>query len=223
MAFTTVLDCAKGVKAIYKNENFDGYELLRGFYDGKNKDIGMKAYSVGLYKHLAGLNTYMLSMRGSAGGLTTKDWMDDDVSIGLGRLPDRTTDALNYTRKIQQAYPGAVIIIVGHSLGGHLAQYCGVQCNLPFVTFNAPPALGVFTGKLPDGTKVDGFKLGLNFRVNYDPVSKISGDHVGPLVTLPLNGQKHAAAHTSQVVINSVVASGLGGHGAMAEISVRNR
>jgi putative lipase involved disintegration of autophagic bodies len=178
---------------------------------------------VGLYKYLAGLNTYMLSMRGSAGGLTTKDWMDDDVSIGLGRLPDRTTDALKYTRKIQQAYPGAVIIIVGHSLGGHLAQYCGVMCNLPFITFNAPPALGVFTGKLPDGTRVDGFKLGLNFRVNYDPVSKISGDHVGPLVTLPLNGQKHGAAHTSQVVINSVIASGLGNHGAMAEITTRNR
>ncbi len=223
MAFTTVLDCAKGVKAIYKNENFDGYELLRGFYDGKNKDLGMEAYSVGLYKHLASLNTFMLSMRGSAKGITTKDWMDDDVSIALGRTPDRTTDALKYTQKIQNAYPGAVIIIVGHSLGGHLAQYCGVRCNLPFVTFNAPPALGIFTGKLPDGTRVDGFKLGLNFRVNYDPVSRISGSHVGPLVTLPLNGQKHKDAHLSQAVINSVIASGLGDHGAMAEIAVRNR
>ena len=223
MPFTTVLDCAKAVKAIYKNENFENYELMRGFYDGKNSDVGMTAYSVGLYKYLAGFNTYMLSMRGSAGPINSKDWMDDDLSIGLGKLPDRTTDALNFTRKIQQAHTNAVIILAGHSLGGHLAQYCGVRCNLPFVTFNAPPAMGIFSGTLPDGTPGKNFKLGLNFRVNYDPVSRISGSHVGPLVTLPLAGQKHKAAHTSACVINSVIASGLGDHGAMAEIAVRNK
>ena len=37
---------------------------------------------------------YLLSMRGSAGQINSKDWMDDDLSIGLGKLPDRTPDAL---------------------------------------------------------------------------------------------------------------------------------
>lgn len=223
MPFTTVLDCARGVKAIYKNENFENHELLRGFYDPKNLDVGIEGYSVGIYKYVAGFNTYMIAMRGSAKGITTKDWMDDDLSIGLGQMPDRATDAINFVRRMQQAYTGAVLIIVGHSLGGHLAQVCGVVCNLPFITFNAPPALGIFTGKLPGGIRVGGFNQGLNFRVNYDPVSKIAGKHVGPLVTLPLNGEKHKSAHIAATVIKSVVASGLGDHGAMAEIATRNR
>lgn len=219
----TVLDCAIGAKAIYKNEDFDGFQLKQGFYDPKNMAVGMEGYSVGVYKYLHNPDTYMISMRGSAKGKTTKDWVDDDLSIGLGRLPDRTNDSLKYVRQMKLLHPGSLLLLVGHSLGGYLAQYVGVACNLPFITFNAPPALSTFNGRLADGTPVGNFREGLNFRVNYDPVSKISGKHVGPLVKLPLNGQGHAAAHKAGVVVESVNASGLGDHGAIGEIAHRNR
>jgi len=110
-----------------------------------------------------------------------------------------------------------------------MCQYIGVVCDLPFITFNAPPALSkplvlsrFRQASFPDGTLVGNFRQGLNFRVNYDPVSKISGGHVGPLVELPLSGQNHAAAHKMSVVVPSVIASGLGGNSAYREIAQRN-
>jgi hypothetical protein len=224
----TVLDCARGVKAIYKNQDFESFQLIQGFYDPKNSAVEISAYSLGVYKYLPNPDTYMISLRGSAKSFTTKDWIDDDVSIALGQTPDRTNDVALYTREVLKLYANCFIIMAGHSLGGHLAQYLGVTFNLPFITFNAPPALGTFTGKLPDGTRVGNFRVGnfrqgLNFRVNYDPVSRAPGKHVGPLVTLPLNGQKHLAAHTAKVVVESVIASGLGDHSAIGEITRRNQ
>lgn len=96
----TVLDCARGVKAIYKNVDFEYFQPKQGFYDPKNTAVGDSAYSVGIYKYLPNPNTYTFSIRGSAKSLTTKDWVDDDLSIGLGQTPDRTNDTLQYARKI---------------------------------------------------------------------------------------------------------------------------
>ena len=222
----TVFDCALGIKAIYKNEDFENFQLMQGFYDPKNSAVGDAAYSIGVYKYLPNPDTFMLSIRGSAKSFTTKDWTDDDASIGLGRLPDRTNDSQDYTRKIvrlyRQLYEDPFIIIVGHSLGGFIAQYLGVVCSLPFITFNAPPALRAFGGKFPDGTQARNFKLGLNFRVNYDPVSKAPGKHVGPLVTLPLGGQKHAGAHKAGAVVESCSQAGYRDRSAEGEIARRN-
>jgi hypothetical protein len=219
----TVLDCAYTVKAIYKNQDIQDFRLLTGFYDAKNSAVGLEGYSVGVYQYLHAPSTCVLSCRGSAKGVLTKDWIDDDVSIGLGRSPDRTNDSINYALAKQAAFgPGALIIVTGHSLGGHIAQVIGVFCNMPFCTFNAPPARGLFTGKLPGGMRVGNFNSGINYRVNYDPVSKVSGKHVGPLVTLPLNGQAHGKAHGAATVIASVIASGFGNRSVMAEIQRLN-
>ena len=218
----TILDCANAVQAIYKNRDFTGYQLMQGFYDPKNMAVGDQGYSVGVYRSQTTPGEIIISMRGSAKGKTTKDWMDDDVSIAIGRTPDRAADSLEYTLKILETYGNPPVIIVGHSLGGWLAQYAGVVCDKPMISFNAPPALGTFSKRLPDGTSAAGYRQGLNFRVNYDPVSKTPGKHVGPLVTLPLNGEKHILAHTGKVVVKSVIASGLAHHNAMTEIAGRN-
>jgi hypothetical protein len=69
----TVLDCARGVHAIYKNQDFEDFQLKQGFYDPKNLDVGDEGYSVGLYKYLPNPDTYLLSVRGSAKGKLTKD------------------------------------------------------------------------------------------------------------------------------------------------------
>lgn len=206
----TVLDCAQAVKAIYKNTEVYRYQLVRGRYDPKNSAVGTEGYSIGHYCGTGAIAGHSLvSVRGSAKGLTTKDWIDDDVSIGVGRTPDRYTEALAFMRSLQRMLPREHFIIVGHSLGGHIAQMVGVMCNLPFITFNAPPALGTWTGRLPNGVDPRNFAMGLNYRVNYDPVSKISGKHVGPLVTLRLAGKPHLKAHGAATVINSVREEGL--------------
>jgi hypothetical protein len=184
--------------------------------------VGMGGYSFGVYRSLADATVIILSIRSSAGGLTTKDWTDDDLSIGLRKLPDRTNDAVIYATRTASANQHCSIMVTGHSLGGFIAQYGGVGLSLPFVTFNAPPALKKFGGKFPGGLSSAGFKEGLNYRVNYDPVSLAPGKHVGPLVTLPLAGLPHKSAHTSSTVINSVKQSGFAAMAGMHEISRHN-
>lgn len=223
MAVVEIIDCARAVQAIYKNEDFPRFQLTQGFYDPKNSAVKDSAYSVGVYKFLARQDTYIISIRGSAKSFNTKDWTDDDMSIAVGRTPDRNNDTLQYTRKLQLLNLAATFILAGHSLGGWMAQYVGVVCDLPFITFNAPPALGTFSGRFPDGSRVGTFKKGLNFRVNYDPVSKAPGKHVGPLLVLLLAGQKHLDAHKAKPVIKSVEASGLQYNGALGMIRHYNQ
>ncbi len=221
----TLGDCGDAAAAIYKNENFGEFVLVEGRYDPKNAAVGEEGYSIGLYMHKAIKGLHIISARGSAKGKTTKDWTDDDVSIGMGRTPDRYAEALNFTQYLQFTNSKAEYIIVGHSLGGHIAQMVGVVCNLPFVTFNAPPALGSWTGVLPNGLDPRNFKQGLNFRVNYDPVSKTSGTHVGPLLTMKLNGVKGiklAVAHKKETYLNSLRLSGLRDNSAIGSIGRAN-
>ena len=219
----TIGDCGDAAAKIYKNENFGEFLLSEGRYDPKNAAVGEEGYSVGLYLHKGDENLRIISARGSAKGKTTKDWTDDDVSIGVGRTPDRYAEALNFTQYLQFISPKAEFIIVGHSLGGHIAQMVGVMCNIPFVTFNAPPALGSWTGKLPNEMKPANFKKGLNYRVNWDPVSKTSGTHFGPLITLKLNGVKGVgAAHKKETYLNSLLLSGLRDDGAIGSITRAN-
>jgi len=200
-----------------KNESRFGWE--------KEGDAG--GASVAIYRCETKADMYIIAYRGSAGKFyspsTGKDWWSDDASIGAGRTPDRANDAIKYTQKMQAQYPRAFLLLSGHSLGGYLAQMCGLLCNLPFLTFNAPPALGSWSGKLANGASAAKFRLGLNFRVNWDPVSKLSGSHVGPLETLPHQGLNIINAHGGDAVIKSVRASGWGQHPAMGSITAANR
>ncbi len=206
----TIGDCARGAAAIYKNLDFEKFFLHSGRYDPKNKSVGAQGYSIGMYGRFNSPNLYMISVRGSAKTpVITKDWYDDDLSIGVGRTPDRYAQALAFTQARQNEFPGATFIVVGHSLGGHIAQMIGVIRNLRFVTFNAPPAIGTWSGTLPNGVNPTLFRLGLNYRVNYDPVSLTSGRHVGPLVTLRLGGRSTGSAHTKSTYLHSVELEGL--------------
>lgn len=217
----TILDCAEAASAVYKNLDFPNWVLIRGIYDPKNTAVREEGYSIGMYSRFGIPDLYIISARGSAKGKLTKDWTDDDVSIGMGRTPDRYAAAVAFTRATMQRFPGTYIV-VGHSLGGHIAQMVGVMCDLHFVTFNAPPAIGTWSGRLPNGVNPSQFKKGLNYRVNYDPVSKISGKHVGPLVTLRLYGKAIAGAHQKKTYVNSVKMEGIGGLDAFAAIAGRN-
>jgi hypothetical protein len=140
----TVYDSVHAVANIYKNTDFSGYKLTQGRYDPKNGAVGLEGYHMGLYQHLAFPKNFIISFRGSAKGKLTKDWVVDDRQIGQGQLPDRANDAYEYRLFLRTKLRDGKILLAGHSLGGWLAQYCGFKCGLPFITYNAPPALGTW-------------------------------------------------------------------------------
>jgi hypothetical protein len=222
MSFITVKHTAEAAKAIYKNNDFPGFTQLGGFFDPKNddrlgwnKDGDAGGGSAGLYRCNAYADHYILAFRGSKGA---KDWKVDDVQIGMNMEVDRASDCLGYARGIQAAYPKAFIMVAGHSLGGFLAQVVGVMCNLPFITYNAPPAGRTLAGN----RAAQGFRMGVNIRVNWDPVSRAPGKHIGPLVTLPHVGMKIYDAHTSAAFMKSIERANFRDMGAMSYIFQKN-
>jgi putative lipase involved disintegration of autophagic bodies len=232
----TVSDTARASKAIYKNTDFESFTLLGGFFDPKNtnrfgwaKDGDAGGASAGIYKYNLQGSMYILSFRGSSNSPFTrgdgrKDWTVDDATLAAGLTPERASDCVKYANSIKSQHPNCFILITGHSLGGYLAQVIGVLCDLPFITWNAPPALSTWTGNLADGTRATKFKKGLNFRVNWDPVSKLTaGKHVGPVNTLPHVGMNVLDAHTNSAIEKSVAQSRLKDLPAMACITVANR
>jgi hypothetical protein len=161
---------------------------------------------------------YILAFRGSKGA---KDWKVDDVQIGLNQEVDRASDCINWVRGVQAQYgsqSNAFFMVTGHSLGGFLAQVIGVVCNLPFITYNAPPA-GRALAQNPAASR---FRMGVNIRVNWDPVSRAPGKHIGPLVTLPHVGMKIYDAHTSAAFMKSVERASFRDHAAMSYIYTKN-
>jgi hypothetical protein len=203
MTYMTVRHTAEAAKAIYKNNDFEGYTQLGGFFDPKNDDrLGFHKEndagggSAGIYKYKIAAEQYILSFRGSKGG---KDWKVDDVQIARSITIDRASDCIGYANQIKAQYPKAFILVTGHSLGGYLAQIIGVECDLAFITYNSPPAGNAFAGNAAHK-----FKKGVNFRVNWDPVSRAPGQHIGPLITLPHVGMNVANAHTSAAFMKSM-------------------
>ncbi len=218
----TVLHTAEAAKAIYKNNDFQHYTQLGGFFDPKNDDrLGWNKKddagggSAGIYKFNGGIEQYILSFRGSKGG---KDWKVDDMQIAAAMTVDRASDCIKYAQQLQWQYPKAFILVAGHSLGGYLAQVVGVECDMPFVTYNAPPAGRALSGSIA-ATK---FKKGVNLRVNWDPVSRAPGSHIGPLITLPHVGMNVADAHTSAAFMKAINKAAFRDTVAMAWITRQN-
>ena len=126
-----------------------------------------------------------------------------DLQIGIGSLvgmlPQYSSAALRLFKRTGEAYPDHSISLVGHSLGGGLAQLIGHWTGAPFVSFNAPgmwnaiqtakvaflwspgdainSIKGTFKNSLFAKHKVE---TGRNFRNVLDPVSAW-GSHYGPV------------------------------------------
>ncbi len=221
MALMTVFNTAAAAKSIYKNNDFENFTLLGGFFDPKNDDrLGWAKEgdagggSGGIYKFNTSPKQYILSFRGSKGG---KDWKVDDVQIARSMTVDRASDCIKYAQQLKWQYPDSFILIAGHSLGGYLAQVVGVECDMAFITYNAPPAGDAFKGRA-----VHKFKKGVNLRVNWDPVSRAPGQHVGPLITIPHYGMNIFNAHTGDAFMKSVERSSWKDNPAMAFITRQN-
>jgi hypothetical protein len=126
-------------------------------------------------------NEIIVAFRGSKGLI--KDWLDSDVDIARRELPAAKVEAaVKLYDRAKQVSSGRQITLVGHSLGGGLAQVVAAAKGLPCVTFNAPGMkkqmrnyidnlASISTGHLTDQI--------VNFRASQDPVSAYAGEHLG--------------------------------------------
>lgn len=122
-----------------------------------------------------------------------------DVQIFLGMLTQYADAAHRLFTRCKEVYSKCEITLVGHSLGGAMAQVIGHWTGVPFVTFNAPGMwahlqaakvgpLSTPTQRLHSigGTFKSGAmskqmaSTGRNFRNVLDPVSGY-GSHYGPV------------------------------------------
>jgi hypothetical protein len=129
----------------------------------------------------------VVSFRGSVS--KQKDWAGADVKMFLRKLPENhfLGGSELYTTA-RGLYPSATIVVVGHSLGGAIAQLVARYHGCPGVSFNAP-GMATHAEKLPVQLPVPGGGGGaavVNFREARDPVSAAIGGHIGVVYDLNL-------------------------------------
>lgn len=151
----------------------------------------------------------------------------DDAKIGLRILPNQCSAARKLVKMAKQIAGRRNVSVCGHSLGGGLAQVCGVWENIPFCTFNAPAMkhvikaahFNVFKPQMMLRTiraKSADDSSGLNFRirglgsdgiVRDDKVSihGLAGGHVGMVVDLP--ARSSTGAHGKNTCYQAVLST----------------
>ncbi len=141
------------------------------------------------------------------------DWLVNDVQIALNMIPSQANSAAEMVEVAERVLCGGSgnrrrpLSIVGHSLGGGLAQLIGYLRCVPFVTFNAPGMKGnveyiPFTGIKPKG-EANGF----NMILWTDPVGNF-GRHIGkterfmtPSAFNPFGGGAASAHQMGSVIL----------------------
>ncbi len=121
-------------------------------------------------------------------------WVNDSANAILKNYFER---AVYLLEDVQTLYPGAKIVVTGHSLGGSLAQLVGKAAGLSAAVFDAPGASDFYQPLLDtlshdDATTANalaaergrnGDPTSLNFRVYGDPISTV-GKSLGTTITL---------------------------------------
>jgi hypothetical protein len=141
----------------------------------------------------------IVAFKGTQPGTTKGSDITADIRLALGVLPNQAGGAYAMTKMAANISQGRPVTVVGHSLGGGLAQVVGVWAEVNFVAFNAPG--------MKDQVKLSTFNFmkplqmarsirsrstqespGWCFRVKGDPVSAI-GRHIGVEVELTYCGE----------------------------------
>lgn len=113
-----------------------------------------------------------------------------DAQLAVNHIPVQAYEALRLTNLWAAHFPRAKRTLVGHSLGGAIAQVVGVRTGFKFVTFNAPGMLEQSSGIIPYGmgrlVRLLGGgneDAGVNYRRSWDLVGNF-GAHIGRRVEL---------------------------------------
>jgi hypothetical protein len=98
-------------------------------------------------------------------GSTVRQDLLNDVTLAINLIPNQAMAAAEMVAAARCIAGRKPISLVGHSLGGGLAQLIGYFSGAPFVTFNAPGMLGnvelvpfLYRGTSP-GSPVRGFNM----------------------------------------------------------------
>jgi hypothetical protein len=162
-----------------------------------------------------GPNEVVVAFKGTGGGKLFQDVLAD-AKIAAGVVPREASAAHHLYERANTAMgglPGRPITLLGHSLGGGLAQVIAHWHKARFITFNAP-AMGSTVQK----AKINFFKpqqmvrairassqagaVGYNYRVQGDPVSsrRLSAlGHYGNVITIKtplISGMTPLSAHS---------------------------
>lgn len=134
-------------------------------------------------------NDIVIVYRGTE--ITSKQDINNDLSMAHSILPKQAIDALALHDKIKRENPNCRISLAGHSLGGSLAQIVGALRGTFAVTFNAYGTKNMFQ---------DSWRLKYDNIVNYlnefDPITMINAEnHVGDNYLLSNVNKNHMTAH----------------------------
>jgi hypothetical protein len=145
----------------------------------------------------------IVAFSGTKGGPTSAPVSQNtaNLRIGLHVIPNMAGSAHAMVRWAQEHYPQARLSIVGHSLGGGLAQVVGNWTGVPFISFNGPgmtshlklSAFNVFKPKQmvrSIRSEATGRSHGISFAVRHDLIGNY-GKHVGDFIRLDHDGTVH--------------------------------
>ena len=105
-----------------------------------------------------------------------KDWAESNATQALGALPASYRQGAALAAKVTQAL-GEDVHLVGHSLGGGIANYAAVKNNLDFTVFNAAglsrPVEKSLSKQLAEYTGE-----GVVINDKYDPLTNLGGQDI---------------------------------------------
>ena len=206
----TLMQYAQIAAAVYKDEQTMLAQLVTG---------GQAGWSVRFWQAGTASNGFqgailendaevICAYKGSKTGVTGKqDWLVNDVQIGLNMIPSQSNSAAEMVEVAEHFICGGSgsrskpLSIVGHSLGGGLAQLVGYLRGVPFITFNGPGMKGnlpgLFSSPKAGGGKVNGF----NMILGTDPVGNF-GRHLGKTERFINRGK--GIAHKMEAVLGTL-------------------
>lgn len=141
---------------------------------------------------------YSLAFRGSESGSLhdiKTDWAKSNAGQALGGLPASYRQGAELAAKLTAAL-GEGVHVVGHSLGGGIANYAAVKNNLDFTVFNAAGlSKPVIKGLSEELSNYKGQGVVINDK--YDPLTNLGGQDIDETL-----GGKHAGYDTLIFVNN---------------------
>ncbi len=123
------LPVAQAAAAVYELQPIDNYTIDPSF-TANDSGTGFRAQ---LYRPVDG-GPAILAFAGTD-MKSPLDWITN-LWQGLGGIPDQYSQALELTQRVR-AELGDNVILAGHSLGGGLASYAGMETGSKVVGFNA--------------------------------------------------------------------------------------
>lgn len=180
-----LIDYARIAEKVYepstcKPPSIPGFGCPLGFaIDDASVFAGGSLWTSGLqarmFMKLRG-NDVVIAFKGTKPSMVSD--LTADLRIVMEGLPRQAVEAMKQVSEWKSQFKGYRLSLVGHSLGGGIAQIVGAVTDIRFVTFNAPGmwtnAVGVCSlPKLMNTTK-----LGVNY-IKWGDVVGNFGKHIG--------------------------------------------